>query len=343
MRFAGGMDIERFAPAQDTELVRECYEIFHAVREADDPDLPVMSWRVFEGWLRSGWVDNPRETWLTADADGVAGWYVLELPSRDNRHLAVLDVLVRPSRQRHGLGTALLRHAAGRALADDRTLLAGRFREGAPGEAFARGAGAVCGLADIHRVLDLDTAAAGRRAELRAAAQQAAAGYSLVSWEGLTPEKYLDQVAAINRALADAPHDPNVEASVWDAERVRAAERRIGLQGLRAYTVAAAHERTGELGGFTQVEVSPANPARAFQGLTAVIRAHRGHRLGLFLKLAMLDRLAEAEPQVRQVFTENSETNEHMIAINEALGYRVVGGPLRSWELKAADVVAAQS
>ena len=31
---------------------------------------------------------------------------------------------------------------------------------------------------------------------------------------------------------------------------------------------------------------------------TAVVRAHRGHRLGLLVKTAMLDLLAAAEPQL---------------------------------------------
>jgi hypothetical protein len=64
-----------------------------------------------------------------------------------------------------------------------------------------------------------------------------------------------------------------------------------------------------------------------------------GHRLGLLLKLAMMELLAKAEPQVRQLFTMNSETNEHMIAINETLGYRVIGKPVRSWELPAAEAL----
>jgi hypothetical protein len=38
---------------------------------------------VFEGWLKTGWVGDPRETWLVADEDGVAGWYrVLGQPVR---------------------------------------------------------------------------------------------------------------------------------------------------------------------------------------------------------------------------------------------------------------------
>jgi hypothetical protein len=46
--------------------------------------------------------------------------------------------------------------------------------------------------------------------------------------------------------------------------------------------------------------------------------------------------LARAEPGVRDVFTWNSQTNAHMIAINERLGYQV-SGYSRSWELALTD------
>ena len=92
---------------------------------------------VFRGWLQVGFMGDPRETWLLEDAAGIGGWYLLELPARDNGHLGHLDLSVRPQRQRHGIGTALLRHAAGRAVASGRELLAGFAWAGSPGEAFA--------------------------------------------------------------------------------------------------------------------------------------------------------------------------------------------------------------
>jgi hypothetical protein len=52
----------------------------------------------------------------------------------------------------------------------------------------------------------------------------------------------------------------------------------------------------------------------------------------------MLDLLARQEPQVKHILTGNAETNAHMIAINEMLGYRVVGQPEGSWDLPAAQV-----
>jgi len=94
-------------------------------------------------------------------------------------------------------------------------------------------------------------------------------------------------------------------------------------------------------GRVTQVEVAPDEPDWMFQGLTAVVRAHRGHRLGLLVKLAMLEWLAEAEPQRRWMITGNAETNEHMIAINEALGYQPFGRPVMNFEVPAADVLPA--
>lgn len=332
--------IERFAPETDPERVDDCFEILRAANLADDPDGPPMSRLAFEGWLRTGWIADPRESWFVSAADDtVDGWYLLELPARDNRHLAILQPFVRPDRRRRGFGTALVRHAAGRALADGRSLLASFAWEESVGEAFARSLGATAGIAELRRVLDLAAVPADRLGELRAAAEPASAGYSLISWTSPTPERYLDEVAAINGALADAPRDPSWEPSAWDAERVRETDRRIQLQGVRAYTVAARHDATGELAGLTQVEVPADQPGWAFQGLTAVVRTHRGHRLGLLLKVAMLERLAEAEPGIQTIITGNADGNRHMIAINEALGYRLLGRPARGWELPAADAL----
>ena len=53
-------------------------------------------------------------------------------------------------------------------------------------------------------------------------------------------------MAAINRALDDAPHDPSIEELVWDAARVRATDRRMRLYGMRPYTVIARHDASGE-------------------------------------------------------------------------------------------------
>jgi GNAT superfamily N-acetyltransferase len=336
------MRIERFGADGDPAWVRSCHDIMVAASAADDPGLPPMARTVFDGWLTTGWTGEPRETWLACGPDGsVTCWYLLEVPDRDNRHLGILDLYVDPARRRQGFGTALLRHAAERALADDRRLLAGFAIQDSPGESFARSLGATAGLTEVRRRLDLAAVPAGLIAGLRASAEAAAAGYTLISWMAPTPEEYLDQVIAIELAMSDAPHEPSWEQPTWDAERVRATDRRRRLQKLRSYTVAARHDATGDLAGLTQIEVPPDEPDWMYQGLTAVVKAHRGHRLGLLVKLAMLEWVATEEPQRRWIITGNAETNEHMVAINEALGYQRFGRPVVDYEIPAAQVLAA--
>jgi RimJ/RimL family protein N-acetyltransferase len=61
---------------------------------------------------------------------------------------------------------------------------------------------------------------------------------------------------------------------------------------------------------------------------TAVVRAHRGHRLGLLVKIDLLRWLRDASPALASIDTWNAESNQHMIAVNEQLAYRVIGRAL---------------
>lgn len=324
------MEIEKFDPAADSATTDACYQIRLAVRNADDHAGPSMSARSFGAVLAAGWIGNPGEAWVARDDDGApAGWYRLELPARDNKHLASLDLMVHPARRRRGVGSRLLAHAAGRAARDGRTLLSGLATVDAPGEAFVKALGATQGITMIRRVRDLTE-------PVDVAVIAGTAGYSLVSWTGCTPAEHLADVAALIAALEDAPRDENAEPERWDDERVLATDQRLARQGLRPYSVASRHDASGRLAGLTQVGV---DSTWAFQEVTAVADPHRGHRLGLRLKLAMQDVLRTAEPELRYIVSWNAEGNDHMVAINEALGYVRLGKPARSWELPVSRVL----
>ncbi|HEY7145926.1 MAG TPA: GNAT family N-acetyltransferase [Streptosporangiaceae bacterium] len=334
------MILERFSPADDAVAVRACHQIYQAARPVDDPDGPPSSLRVFATWIRLGWTEDPSEAWLARDDAGeIRGWYVLTLPERENRHLAMLNPTVHPRARRAGWGTALVRHAAGRAAGQGRAELHGDTRAGSPGSAFARALGAQQGMSEITRVLRLDTLPAARLAGLRTSAQAAAPGYGLVCWDGPVPGEHLDAVAAINAGVADIPREPGIEAQRWDTERVRMDDRRAAAQGLRYYTVAARHLATGELAGLTQMGVDPAEPAWGFQELTVVARPHRGHRLGMLMKAVMLERLGKREPQLTQVLTGSVDANKHMSAINAELGFTVLDR-YPSWQLTVTTALA---
>jgi GNAT superfamily N-acetyltransferase len=333
------MEMERFDPATDAGQVRACHDMYLAGASVDDPHAPPPSFPGFRGWLRYGWSEDPQETWLARDIAGApCGWFVLTLPGRENHSYAYLHLFVHPARRRAGLGLALTCHAAARAVRCGRTLLNGDTREGSAGDAFARAVGAREGKTDVRLVLRLATLDRPALAGLRASTQAAAGGYSLLRWEGPVRPEHAAAIAAVANSADDMPRDAGQDAQRWDAERVRRTGLRITAQGQHHYTVVARHEASGELVGYTQLGVDPLVPEWGYQELTAVARPHRGHRLGLLVKLGMLDLLAAREPALRHVITGNADGNEHMVAINDALGF-VPLDRWTSWEMDAAAAV----
>lgn len=330
--FSGGMRILRVDPA-DADVMRACHAVHVAAHDADDPNgEPPYSLALFRAHLLHGWSCDPGEAWYAPADDParpdlrVAGFYVLRLPDLENRERAFVMPAVHPAFRRRGLGRALVRHAAQRAKADGRTDFDGAVPQGSAGEAFARKLGATPGLVDARRILDLRKTDPGRFKELRAEAAGHAAGYSLVSWTGRTPEEELGRVAGVLNAMNDAPREEGLfEDDLWDADRVRErGDMMTVFAGSRTYSIAAVHDATGEMAALTQLFVDPAQPGWAHQGLTGVTRPHRGHRLGLLTKAAMLDWMATAEPQLERIETNNAAVNSYMIAVNEALGYELV-------------------
>ncbi len=91
------------------------------------------------------------------------------------------------------------------------------------------------------------------------------------------------------------------------------------------YRIVARHGETGELAGHTVVVVEREQPMYGHQHDTSVARSHRGHKLGLLLKTDMLRWLRDEQPQIESIDTWNTESNHHMIAINELLAYRIMG------------------
>src|SRR5256886_17151423 len=138
------------------------------------------------------------------------------------------------------------------------------------------------------------------------------------------PQGYHAGGVAMYQGMGDAPREVGQEEQGWDEARVRESQQRVAAQGLRYYTVAARSERTGELAGMTQVGVDPFTPRWAFQEMTAVARPHRGHRLGLLGKVAMLELLADCEPLVNRTYTSNPGTTQHMVAIYVELGFQII-------------------
>jgi GNAT superfamily N-acetyltransferase len=260
----------------------------------------------------------------------IVGVNPLMYPLLDNTHLAYVEPLLSVEHRRHGIGTALLEAALDMARQAGRTTIVAEAYmpladgEESSGSAFLSHHGFEMAIVDVHRVLDLPVAAA-RLDELRQESAPHHRDYRLVRWEDEVPDEYLAGYCDLQMAFnAEAPMgDLEVEAEVWDADRVRKTEERFRKQG-RHMTVTAAIAADATMVGLTEMMTTDEQSHMSWQGGTLVLSGHRGHRLGIALKVANLMRYQERFPDTRTVHSWNAEQNGPMVAINDTLGFRPV-------------------
>jgi GNAT superfamily N-acetyltransferase len=258
-------------------------------------------------------------------AEGPVAAVAVDRPKRDNLDLFWLQILVHPDHRRRGHGTAIMTEALRMAEQSGRHIVWVETLEDDLGaRKFVEGFGFGYASHDARRrqrLADVDTDTVAR---LFAEAQTAAADYIVERILPPVPEATLQQMVEVTAAINDAPMGTlTFEDEVFDLGRLQDIETARERKGHRSYRVIARYRETGEVGGHTQVVISPHRPHVGLQADTAVSRAHRGHRLGLLLKIAMMQWLAEAEPQLEVLETWNNADNRFMISVNELLGYRL--------------------
>jgi GNAT superfamily N-acetyltransferase len=319
------MDVCEYG-ADDLATVSDTVDLLNAVTKLDSPWMHPETVTRLRGWLRYGWDGEVPRCFSVRDGSRLVAVGQLHTSEWDNRDLAWTELFVHPDARRRGVGSLLLGHLLDEARAMGRTS-AGVDGWDAPGPAaFADRHGFVGKYRAIHRRQHLAEVDATTVAELYDEASAAASSYELLRIAGRTPDDLLGAVAELTAAINDAPTDDlDIEDEVFPAERVRAYEASTLARGNRMYHLVARHRESGALAGHTIVSVEEERPQLGDQHDTSVVREHRGHRLGLLLKAGMLQWLAEAEPQLQSIDTGNAESNEHMIAVNERLGYRVLG------------------
>jgi RimJ/RimL family protein N-acetyltransferase len=151
-------------------------------------------------------------------------------------------------------------------------------------------------------------------------------GYSFITFADRWPDAFIADRCELGRRMStDAPlGDQQREEEVWDEARVRQIEASFAAQNRAKVTTAALHDGTGTLVAFTEIAVPLGAPESSWQHDTLVIREHRGHGLGFATKVANLAAVTASFPGIRTISTWNAAENEHMIAVNDALGFEVV-------------------
>ena len=255
------------------------------------------------------------------------------MPMLDNVETATVAVDTLPDRRGCGHGTAMLEHLVDLARCAGRTRLfaetsypydSARDGRGEAGPDFLTARGFVFALGDVHRVLDLPVGDPLRESLAPEAAVHHR-DYRLETWAGPVPEEYLASYVALDAKVAtEAPTGAlELDAQTADVEAYREMEALFAKQGRTVHS-AVALDRTDCVLAYTAAGVPSLEPGRCYQWGTLVDQAHRGHRLGLAVKAANLRRIQAEAPSLRSMTTFNAEVNDHMVAINERLGFRPV-------------------
>ncbi|MGZ5416328.1 MAG: GNAT family N-acetyltransferase [Nocardioides sp.] len=319
--------IERTDPLDlDLDTAEEMAEVGYAIQKADGIRATTPSGPTRLKNYQHGSDGTPYGgIWLAREAGRLVGMAAAQFPRRENTDVAGVSGGVHPDQRRRGVSRALLETVRGDAAADGRTKVYSGTMEGTAGEA----ATAALGFEPIHThaisQLDLHGGDRARWDRLHDGAGRHAADYELLRIVGPTPEEQVEDVVALFDAINDAPMtDPDAEPDVWDTDRVRGYDTAMAARRQTVYRVMARHRPSGEWAGHTVLCIDEFDPTVGHQEDTSVVTAHRGHRLGLLLKTEMLRWIVDERPEVRGTETWNSVENHHMLAVNEALGIRVV-------------------
>lgn len=253
-------------------------------------------------------------------------------PMSENAHLAKITVDVVPAYRRLGIGTRAL------AFLEDRAAAAGRSTvivpadwpstfpvtgQGAEGPEFLGAHGYTLALGELQRRLDLPVAAAVLD-RFSAETAERAAGYRLESCKGPVPDAWLADYAALDAAIeTEAPTgDLAIEPTTPDTAAVRINDANEASSGRTRYGTYA-FDADGVMVAFSDLVTPAHEPGRAYQLGTLVKSGHRGHRLGMAVKVANLKFLQDQDPSITHVLTWNAGANAHMIGVNEELGFRI--------------------
>jgi GNAT superfamily N-acetyltransferase len=309
----------------DRSQLRQWYVVWHDAQVGRPQEL-VTPWEVARVSLPRPHPDFDVSMFGVFDGNRQVGAGMLNLSLRENLSVAYAEVATHPEHRRRGVGTSVVEEVErrSRSVGRTRTLYSAFASPGerSPGEAFAEATGHVLANREGMKAVDLN-GSEERWRPLDDQAEAASGDYRILTWRDAVPDEYVDGVcSALGVFMSLVPQgDLALEDGEWTPERVHAAEARAAEIG-QVKLIAAAVTPDGRIAGLQDMTISTHDSRVGHIGITLVLPEHRGHRLGLAMKLASHRAVREAFPECRYVVTSNSETNEHMNAINVAMGYR---------------------
>ena len=313
----------------DETAMRDGFRVRRAVQEHDRPGDSPPSWHSFTARPRWHYPGSRETMWAICDGAQPVGWCATALQQEDNRDVAQVEIEVHPEHRGRGVGQEVLRQLRPDLVSGGRTRGLFEVAGGSSGETFLRAAGARRVVADTQRRLEVGRLDVDGHNGLLRDAWAHATEYELCQWVGATPAGSTADIAVLHGRMSTDPplDDLSWEPEVIDEAHVSARDEMMAAHGMRVYSAAARHRATDVVVGLTTLVVLSDVPVFGDQWETIVLPEHRGHRLGLALKIENLRHAMKHERHIQEVHTWNADSNEAMLAVNVAMGFM----PVREW------------
>jgi GNAT superfamily N-acetyltransferase len=304
----------RTAPAAE---IAAWLTLYNETLTHDLPGDPVWENAQLREYLVETLPEERRICWLVEEADGTALGYAGLLVLAD---LGVLDLHVLPRARGEGVGKALLKAVADRAVTEHFSSLGVEVVGETPAVTFYSTYGFNHVYTEMRGILTLSTVDWDHVAEMAAGLVP---GYVVKVFDSDLPDEVLESYAQAKQVRQLNPvGEIDLRPSSYDTDRLRASLQCLNLRGLRPYIVVAIHERTGTVAGLTELVVPAQHPTRADQYDTIIVPAHNGYGLARAIKARMLLELRSRSPQLCDVQTWHATDREQLQQVNKELGFR---------------------
>ncbi len=296
-------------------------EITHE-RVPEDPRTPI---EVYMQRSRAMTAAQWRAIFVARDPKGEPvgfGFVGRNLNEPENAHVRWTDLGVLPAHRRRGVGRALFRAAVEICMEQgDDLVFMGQTSDRVPsGDLFLKAVAASPGLQMKNNQLviaDVD------RAKLAGWAKLDPKGYRLERADDVVPQKLVQPYLDAANAMNDMPKgDLRFADQEFTEEQLRDREEWLKQAGMEWWLIVAIESATGEGAGFTEVQYDKRSGHVVWQGGTGVTQKHRGHRLGLWMKAVLLERIIKERPEAKFIRTGNANVNKNMLEINTTLGFQ---------------------